>query len=64
VPKRLAVLIEGESLLNDGTALVLFNRMLVVVATGSSAWRRVLLISANIGGWNRSGVVLGWAVSG
>ena len=30
VPKRLQVLLEGESLLNDGTAIVLFNIMLVV----------------------------------
>lgn len=34
VPKRLAVLVEGESLLNDGTALVLFNLMLAVALTG------------------------------
>ena len=35
VPKRLAVLVEGESLLNDGTALVLFNLMLAVALTGN-----------------------------
>src|SRR5512146_2988015 len=34
VPKRLAVLVEGESMFNDGTALVLFNLMLVVAITG------------------------------
>ena len=34
VPKRLSVLMEGESLLNDGTALVLFNLMLAVAITG------------------------------
>ncbi len=34
VPKRLAVLIEGESLFNDGTAIVIFNLMLVVAVTG------------------------------
>ncbi len=33
VPKRLTVLIEGESLFNDGTAIVLFNLMLAVVIT-------------------------------
>ncbi len=33
VPKRLSVLIEGESLFNDGTAIVLFNLMLAVVLT-------------------------------
>jgi len=34
VPKRLQTLIEGESLFNDGAAIVLFNLMLVVAATG------------------------------
>ncbi|MDH5607320.1 MAG: cation:proton antiporter, partial [Anaerolineae bacterium] len=30
VPKRLQVLLEGESLLNDGTAIVIYNIMLVI----------------------------------
>ncbi|MCK5728016.1 MAG: cation:proton antiporter [Methylococcales bacterium] len=34
VSKRLMVLVEGESLLNDATAIVLFNIMLGFVATG------------------------------
>ncbi|MFQ5550774.1 MAG: cation:proton antiporter [Gemmatimonadales bacterium] len=34
-PKRLAVLIEGESLFNDATAIVLFQIILVVIAAGS-----------------------------
>lgn len=34
VPKRLQVLLEGESLLNDGTAIVIFNLMLVIALTG------------------------------
>lgn len=33
VPKRLTVLIEGESLFNDGTAIVLFNLMLAIALT-------------------------------
>jgi CPA1 family monovalent cation:H+ antiporter len=33
-PKRLQVLLEGESLLNDGTAIVLFNLMLGIAITG------------------------------
>ena len=35
-PKRLGILIEGESLLNDGTAIVLFN-LLVGLLTGAVA---------------------------
>lgn len=34
VPKRLLVLLEGESLLNDGTAIVIFNLMLAIALTG------------------------------
>lgn len=42
VPKRLTLLIEGESLFNDGTAIVIFNLMLAFALTGqfsfSIAW--------------------------
>ena len=34
VPKRLQVLLEGESLLNDGTAIVVFNLMVAIALTG------------------------------
>ena len=34
VPRRLQTILEGESLLNDGTAIVLFNLMLAVALTG------------------------------
>jgi Na+:H+ antiporter len=33
-PRRLSLLIEGESLLNDGTAIVLFNLVLAAALTG------------------------------
>ncbi|MBL4846563.1 MAG: cation:proton antiporter [Planctomycetes bacterium] len=33
-PKRLGVLVEGESLMNDGTAIVLFNLLLAAVVAG------------------------------
>jgi monovalent cation:H+ antiporter, CPA1 family len=64
VPKRLAVLIEGESLLNDGTAIVLFNLMLIVALTGRfnlvesiSSFLRVAI------GGTVVGLVLGWVIS-
>jgi len=34
VPKRLQLLIEGESLFNDGTAIVVFNLMVTIALTG------------------------------
>jgi len=35
VPKRLQVLLEGESLLNDGTSIVLFGLVISIAVTGS-----------------------------
>lgn len=64
VPKRLAVLVEGESLLNDGTAIVVFNVVLasalagsISVASGAVDFLRVALGGVTIG------FVFGWIVS-
>jgi CPA1 family monovalent cation:H+ antiporter len=64
VPKRLAVLIESESLLNDGTAIVVFNLALVVALTGQFNLIESLgdFIRISIGG-TAIGLVLGWLVS-
>lgn len=64
VPKRLAVLIEGESLLNDGTAIVVFNLMLVVALTGQYNLIESILsfVRISVGGIV-VGLVLGWLVA-
>jgi monovalent cation:H+ antiporter, CPA1 family len=64
VPKRLAVLIEGESLFNDGTAIVIFNLMLVVALSGHFNLLESLgkFLSVSIGG-TVVGLVLGWLIS-
>jgi Na+:H+ antiporter len=64
VPKRLSVLIEGESLFNDGTALVLFNLILAVIATGqfSISVGVINFVRVAMGGVV-TGLVLGWAIS-
>ncbi len=64
VPKRLSVLIEGESLFNDGTAIVLFNLMLAIILTGkfSLADSVVDFFVVSIGGI-LVGLVLGWLVA-
>lgn len=68
VPKRLQVLMEGESLFNDGTAIVLFNIMLAIAglasqdsslspSSGLDAWTAEFLKVA--GGGLAIGIVLG-----
>lgn len=47
-PKRLGVLVEGESLLNDGTAIVLFHILLALVVAGVSGGGGHLTISSYV----------------
>jgi CPA1 family monovalent cation:H+ antiporter len=63
-PKRLEVLLEGESLLNDGTAIVLFNLALTAVLVGDFRLEQGLVdFVVKAGGGVLIGVVLGWVVS-
>lgn len=64
VPKRLSVLIEGESLFNDGTAIVLFSLMLTIALTGNFnlADSVVDFFIISIGGI-LVGLLLGWLIS-
>jgi CPA1 family monovalent cation:H+ antiporter len=61
VPKQLAVLVEGESLSNDGTALVLFNLMVAMGLTGefNLLHNVVEFIRVSAGGL-AVGLALGW----
>ena len=72
VPKRLQVLLEGESLFNDGTAIVMFNIMLAIAVwlhmvnhlsadSGLGLWIAEFLKVA--GGGVLTGVVLGMFAS-
>ncbi|MDF2692602.1 MAG: Na+/H+ antiporter [Labilithrix sp.] len=61
VPHRLAAIMEGESLFNDGTALVLVSLTSAVVATGRvdyAATTRALLLA--IVGGVAVGAIFGW----
>jgi CPA1 family monovalent cation:H+ antiporter len=64
VPKRLQVLLEGESLFNDGTVIVIFNLMLSVVLTGQfnllSSLTQFFLVA---GGGLIIGFILGYLFS-
>ncbi|MEO1609435.1 MAG: sodium:proton antiporter [Pseudomonadota bacterium] len=65
-PKRLTILMEGESLLNDATAIVLFNIILAVIATGILDGQTVsdgaLAFGGVFLGGLAVGVVGGWLV--
>ncbi len=64
IPNRLSVLVEGESLLNDGTAIVMFNIILVVVLSGKLNLYTSLenFVQVSIGGVV-IGLILGWVAS-
>jgi CPA1 family monovalent cation:H+ antiporter len=62
-PKRLEVLLEGESLLNDGTAIVLYGLALSAVSTNQfNLLRGVVDFAVIAGGGVAVGLVLGWLV--
>ena len=63
-PHRLSLLLEGESLLNDGTAIVLFSLVLDVVSGGSASatgliWEFVRIV----GGGLAVGILIGLGIS-
>jgi CPA1 family monovalent cation:H+ antiporter len=64
VPKRLRVVLEGESLLNDGTAIVIFSLMVEIALTGhfnlENSVLKFLIIS---GGGILVGGILGYLIS-
>jgi monovalent cation:H+ antiporter, CPA1 family len=63
-PKRLQVLLEGESLLNDGTAIMLFNMMLIIALTGQfNIGKSVVQFFVIAGGGILVGVVMGMLIS-
>lgn len=64
VPKRLSVLIKGESLLNDGTAIVVFNLMVAIALTGKYNFldSAAQFFKVSIGGV-MVGLLLGWLIA-
>ncbi|HET9242150.1 MAG TPA: Na+/H+ antiporter [Gaiella sp.] len=63
VPRRLVTTVEGESLVNDGTGLVLYRVAVAAVVTGSySVFETGGLFVLAVGGGVAVGLAVGWIV--
>jgi CPA1 family monovalent cation:H+ antiporter len=63
VPRRLIDIVEGESLVNDGTALVLLNTAVVAAVAGSfSVWNAGSHLAVNIVGGIAVGLAVGYPI--
>lgn len=61
VPKRMASILEGESLLNDASSLIIFRFALIAVATGQFVWHEAALsFSWMLIGGVGIGLFIGW----
>ncbi|KEQ28728.1 sodium:hydrogen antiporter [Pedobacter antarcticus 4BY] len=61
IPKRMSSILEGESLLNDASSLIIFRFALVAVATGQFVWQEAALsFSWMVIGGVGIGVLIGW----
>lgn len=61
VPKRLSSILEGESLLNDASSLIIFRFALIAVATGQFVWYEAALsFSWMLIGGIGIGLAIGW----
>lgn len=61
VPKRMSSILEGESLLNDASSLIIFRFALVAVATGQFIWYEAALsFSWMLLGGVAIGLLIGW----
>jgi Na+/H+ antiporter len=63
VPRKLVTIVEGESLVNDGTGLVLYRVAVAAVVTGSfSEYYTAGLFVVSAGGGIAVGLAVGWLV--
>lgn len=61
VPKRLSSILEGESLLNDASSLIIFRFAMIAVATGQFIWQDAALsFSWMLIGGVGIGLLIGW----
>jgi CPA1 family monovalent cation:H+ antiporter len=61
VQKRLSSILEGESLLNDASSLIIFRFAMIAVATGQFIWQdAVFSFSWMLIGGIGIGLIIGW----
>jgi Na+/H+ antiporter len=63
VPRRLVSVIEGESLINDGTALVAYRTAVMAVGGTFSLWEAGLEFVLGAAGGIAIGLVVGWVIA-
>lgn len=64
VPRRIVTIVEGESLVNDSTALVLYGTAVTAVVTGSfSLWDASLEFVVSVVAGVAVGLAVGWIVA-
>ncbi|HZB36176.1 MAG TPA: Na+/H+ antiporter [Gaiellaceae bacterium] len=64
VPRRIVTIVEGESLVNDATALVLYATAVTALVTGSfSLWHAGLDFAVSVVGGLAVGLGVGWVVA-
>jgi Na+/H+ antiporter len=61
-PHRLLVILEGESLFNDASALLIYRLALVAAAGPFSAWHALPILAASTLGSLALGIALSWVV--
>jgi len=63
VPRRIVSVVEGESLVNDGTALVAYRFAVVAAVSGTfSLWEAGISFVLNVAGGVAVGLAVGWIV--
>jgi monovalent cation/hydrogen antiporter len=64
VPRRIVTIVEGESLINDATALVLYGSAVAAVATGAfSLWEGGFDFVLSVVGGIAIGLAVGWVIA-
>jgi CPA1 family monovalent cation:H+ antiporter len=62
-PRRVVTIVEGESLINDGSALVAYRFAVTAVVSGSfSVWEAGLEFLVSVAGGAAIGLALGWLI--